>query len=92
MLNFVRVTSLAEAETVAVQRGSAMDDQQWWDANHLLLTQLVDEAAYPVASRVGTAAGRAYGAAYDPEHAYRFGLHRVLDGLAAVIERHDTRP
>jgi len=89
VLNFVRITALAEAETVAARRGSAMDDQQWWDANQPLLAQLVDETAFPVASRVGTAAGQAHAAAYDPDDAYRFGLRRVLDGLAAVIERND---
>ena len=41
---------------------------------------------YPTASRVGAAAGAAHGAAYDPDHAYTFGLQRVLDGLGALID------
>ena len=30
--------------------------------------------------------GAAHGAAYDPDHAYTFGLQRVLDGLGALID------
>ncbi|MGW0632680.1 hypothetical protein [Streptomyces sp. NPDC002758] len=40
----------------------------------------------PTAARVGAAAGEAHGGAYSPAHAYEFGLRRVLDGLAALIE------
>ncbi len=39
--------------------------------------QVVDNAA----------AGQAHDAAYSAEHAYAFGLARVLDGLAALIEK-----
>lgn len=39
---------------------------------------------YPLAQRVGAAAGEAQQAAYSPEHAWRFGLERVLGGLAAL--------
>ncbi|MBC7561170.1 MAG: hypothetical protein H7270_17910 [Dermatophilaceae bacterium] len=41
---------------------------------------------YPRATRIGTAAGAAQGSAHTPTHAYRFGLARVLDGLAPLIE------
>jgi hypothetical protein len=41
---------------------------------------------YPIAARVGAAAGAAHGAAYDPDHAYTFGLQRVLDGLGVLID------
>ena len=37
-------------------------------------------------SGVGTAAGEAQRSARHPEHAWRFGTARVLDGLAALIE------
>ena len=42
----------------------------------------------PPGSDVGqrAAAGAAHGAAYDPDHAYTFGLQRVLDGLGALID------
>jgi len=66
--------------------GSALDDERWWAANAPLLERVLDPARYPRAVRIGSAAGAAHGAAYSPDHAYRFGLARVLDGLAALIE------
>ena len=55
-----------------------------------LLARVLDPEKYPTAVRVGAAAGTAQGAAYHPEHAYEFGLRRVLDGLGVLID--DARP
>jgi hypothetical protein len=30
-------------------------------------------------------AGEKYGAAYAPEHAFAFGLERILDGIEALV-------
>jgi len=57
-----------------------------------VLERVLDPAAYPLASRVGAAAGAAHGSAADPDHAYRFGLDRVLDGLAAFVDRASAEP
>jgi AcrR family transcriptional regulator len=65
---------------------SALDDAAWWEANAPLLAQALDPAAYPRAVRIGAAAGAAQGSAHDPEHAWAFGLARVLDGLAALAD------
>jgi hypothetical protein len=46
-----------------------------------------DPARYPVADRVGSAAGQAHQAAYNLEHEYVFGLERMIDGLVALIGR-----
>jgi hypothetical protein len=48
---------------------------------------VVDPERYPLAARVGEAAGEAHGSTYDPAHAYAFGLERVLDGLAVLVDR-----
>jgi AcrR family transcriptional regulator len=86
LLSFVQANARATNDARAAQLASAMDDQQWWAANAPLLARILDERAYPLAARVGSAAGAAHGSAYDPDHAYRFGLGRVLDGLAATID------
>lgn len=65
---------------------TGQDDAAWWAANAPILERVMDPGAYPRASRIGTAAGAAQGGAYDPDTAWRFGLRRVLDGLAALIE------
>jgi AcrR family transcriptional regulator len=86
LLTFIQAAARAAADARDLQRDSAMDDEQWWAANAPLLARVFDEDAYPTAARVGSAAGAAHGGAYRPEHAYEFGLQRVLDGLAALID------
>jgi AcrR family transcriptional regulator len=86
LLSFVQSNARAAAEAQAARRQSGLDDAQWWAAAGPLLARVLDPARYPRAVRVGTAAGAAHGSAHDPDHAYRFGLARVLDGLAALID------
>lgn len=87
MLDFVRASALAAHDASATRCDSGITDEQWWAANAPLLERILDPGAYPTAARVGSAAGAAHGGAYSPEHAWEFGLQRVLDGLAALIER-----
>ncbi len=86
LLSFVQSCGRAAADARATERHTAMDDAQWWATNAPLLARVFDEHAYPTAARIGTAAGTAHGSAYDPRHAYAFGLQRVLDGLASLID------
>lgn len=86
VLDFVRIVTLAEVDAVARQATSGVADQQWWDVAGSLLATYADASAYPLASRIGTATGAAHGTTYDVEHAYHFGLTRVLDGLAPILE------
>lgn len=89
LLDFVRASALAAADAEATRRESELSDEQWWSANAPLLARVFDGTAYPTAARVGAAAGAAYQGAYSPDHAFRFGLQRVLDGLGVMIDRHD---
>ncbi|MHA6796666.1 TetR/AcrR family transcriptional regulator [Pseudonocardia bannensis] len=88
LLGFVRSHARDAADARATQHATGMDDEQWWSINEPLLARVLDESTYPTAVRVGAAAGSAHGSAWSPEHAWHFGLARVLDGLAALIERH----
>lgn len=88
LLTFIQASARGAADARAAQHDSAMSDQAWWEANAPLLAQVLDEHAYPTAARVGTAAGAAHGTAYDPDHAYAFGLQRVLDSLNTLIQQH----
>jgi hypothetical protein len=47
---------------------------------------MLDVDRYAVAVRVGTAATEQYSGLHDPAHAFTFGLERVLDGIAVLIE------
>ena len=86
LLSFVQANARAVVDAAATRRDSAMDDEQWWAAAGPLLARVLDPGTYPLAVRVGAASGAAHGSAHDPDHAYRFGLARVLDGLAHLVE------
>lgn len=72
-------------EAAQVVQSTGQTDEQWWAVRAPILGQLMDGSRYPVAARVGTAAGETYGAASDPAHAFEFGLQRLLDGIEAFI-------
>lgn len=86
LLSFVRACARDTIDAQATQRRSAMDDAQWWQSAGPVLARVLDPDAYPRATRIGAAAGAAHGSAHDPDHAYRFGLDRLLDGLAQLID------
>ena len=86
LLAVVRAHALGAEEARAARAESGVDDQAWWERNEPLLARVLDPAAHPLASRVGTAAAARHGSAWDPDHAWAFGLARTLDGLAALVE------
>lgn len=92
LLSFVQAWAQAAADARATRRESAMDDERWWAAHAPLLQKVIDPANYPLAVRVGTAAGTAHRAAYNPQHAYDFGLQTILDGFAALIGNASQQP
>ncbi|WP_028478270.1 TetR/AcrR family transcriptional regulator C-terminal domain-containing protein [Nocardia sp. CNY236] len=86
VLGFVTSVSRLAIDTDHAAADSAMSDRQWWERAAPVLAQVFDEQQYPLAARVGTAAGTAHDAAYSADHAYEFGLALVLDGLARRID------
>jgi hypothetical protein len=72
-------------ETARVR--AEQSDDAWWESVAPQLERFLDPAEYPVAVRVGTAASSAYEGAFDPDHAFEFGLARLLDGIAAFVAR-----
>jgi len=84
---FVHGAARGAAEARAVVAQTGLTDAQWWAAMAPYLDKVFDPTAFPLASRVGSAAGEQHGAAYDFEHAFEFGLARLLDGVEALIEQ-----
>jgi hypothetical protein len=72
---------LGFVQGIAAQEPATTPDNVWWEAAGPLLAEVVDPEQYPLASRVGTAAGEAQGGAYDADRAYEFGLQRIIEGL-----------
>lgn len=87
LIGFVRDSARSAAEAQAAQARSGVTDFAWWQERGPVFEVVYEHGRYPTATRVGAAAGAALGAAFHPGHAYEFGLGRVLDGLAALIER-----
>lgn len=79
-----------EADQVIDRTG--ITDQQWWQQVGPTFAQVFDATRFPLADRVGHAAGQAHQAAHDPEHTYRFGLDRLIDGVTALITRRCAAP
>lgn len=82
---YVEGAARRSVEAAQAEQHTGMSDAQWWEAHAPLLAKVFDASRYPTAARVGAAAGAAYGSAYPPEHAFEFGLQRVLDGIESFI-------
>ncbi|MDZ4266120.1 MAG: TetR/AcrR family transcriptional regulator C-terminal domain-containing protein [Mycobacterium sp.] len=80
VLDFVR--SSARAQAHARREREQETPQQWWGREGAKLEQLGVTDRFPLAARIGTAAGRAQNAANDADAAYAFGLRVIFDGLA----------
>ncbi|MGU3435855.1 TetR/AcrR family transcriptional regulator [Actinomycetes bacterium M1A6_2h] len=71
--------------------GGAMTEDEWWESMRSewqrvepVLALAMNRDDYPLASRVGAASAQAYEGA-DAEALFRFGLDRIVDGLAVLI-------
>ncbi|MFC9790224.1 TetR/AcrR family transcriptional regulator [Rhodococcus sp. NPDC127528] len=87
VLSHVTGTARLLVSVEQTARDSGLTDAQWWAATAPILERLLDPAAYPVSDRVGSAAGREHQAASSPQHALRFGLDRILDGVDALVHQ-----
>ena len=74
----------AQSAAEAVRR-TGMSDAEWWQAYAPHLAARIAPERFPLASRVGTAAGQAHGGPFSADHAFEFGLQRILDGIATLV-------
>lgn len=77
----------AEHAVRQAERQSGQTDLEWWEANAEELGRVMASRDYPIAGRVGSAAGEAYQAGTDPRRELEFGLARILDGIEAYVAR-----
>ncbi|MER7892786.1 TetR/AcrR family transcriptional regulator [Micromonospora sp. NPDC094482] len=77
------VRGAVEAAQAAERTG--MTEEQWWGAHAPYLEKAMDPRRFPLAARVGAAAGEEYQAASDPARAFEFGLARILDGIETLV-------
>lgn len=86
VLNFVRGIAVDLVASDRLEATSGQTDVEWWRARQSVLSEVITPARFPLATRVGAAAGAAANTAYDPLRAYAFGLDLVLDGIARLVE------
>ncbi|MEV6137282.1 TetR/AcrR family transcriptional regulator [Nocardia sp. NPDC051990] len=86
VVGFVTSVARIAIDTERAAADSAISDGQWWERAAPLLAQFFDAERYPLAARIGAVAGQAHDSAYSADDAYEFGLARVLDGLADLVE------
>jgi AcrR family transcriptional regulator len=87
VLDYVNGAARSAVDAEHAERRTGRSGEQWWAEYAPLLERVFDPERYPVAARVGAAAGEEYEAAADPARAFDFGLARVIDGIAALVER-----
>ncbi|WP_034335828.1 TetR/AcrR family transcriptional regulator [Deinococcus misasensis] len=80
---------LSLRQTRAIQ-DSGLTDLEWWTMQAPLLERVMDSRRFPVASRVGQAAGEIHNAPFNPEHHLQFGLERILDGIESLLAERKT--
>ncbi len=87
LLTHVEGVARRRVEADQVIERTGITDRQWWEQVGPTFAQVFDAPRFPLADRVGRAAGQAHQAAHDPEHAYRFGLERLIEGVSALVAR-----
>lgn len=60
---------------------SGLDDAQWWEIAGPLLAEFMPAADYPVSGRVGSTVGELFSGPGNADHAYRYGLKRLIAGV-----------
>jgi len=86
LLGYVQSAAALRAVWMRVPEETGQTDDEWWLSIAPTLEQVLDVERYAVAVRVGTAATDEYRGLHDPGYAFEFGLERVLDGVAVLIE------
>jgi AcrR family transcriptional regulator len=89
---YVTGAARGAVEAAQAEGNTGMTDEEWWYAHSPFFAKVFDPARYPLATRVGATAGEAHNAAYDPRHAFEFGLQRVLDGIETFVGSRAVRP
>lgn len=74
----------------AAERATGMSEAEWWEANAAELGELMAGREYPLAGRVGQAAGEAYQASADPGAELEFGLARIIEGIVSYAAARST--
>ncbi|MGB3698907.1 MAG: TetR/AcrR family transcriptional regulator C-terminal domain-containing protein [Gordonia sp. (in: high G+C Gram-positive bacteria)] len=80
---FATGNARSRIDQVATRADSGMTDAQWWEIAGPLLAEAMSADVYPVSMRVGATVGEAFAGPGNADHAYEYGLARLIDGIVA---------
>ena len=86
VLTHVEGCARVAASLRRAEMDSGMSDLEWWQASAPVMERFEKPGSFPVASRVGTAAGMEYQASAAPVSALEFGLDRILAGIQCLLD------
>jgi AcrR family transcriptional regulator len=89
--DFVRGSARSAIEAASAPEATGVSDRGWWEAHAEHLGRLVSAEQFPLAVRVGAAAGEAYGGATDPKRTFAFGLERLIGGIVLHVQGKSPR-
>ncbi len=89
--NYVHGAVRAAVEVRRVGRDTGKDNPEWWREYEPLFVRLFDSERFPVAAEVGMSVGEEHYGPEAPEVAFEFGLERLLDGVAVLVEKAASR-
>ncbi|MFT4088548.1 MAG: TetR/AcrR family transcriptional regulator C-terminal domain-containing protein [Gordonia sp. (in: high G+C Gram-positive bacteria)] len=81
----------SRVDQLATYAESGMTDAQWWEVVGPALAEAMPEGRYPVSSRVGNAVGELFEGPGNADHAYEYGLDRLVAGILADLAVMDDR-
>jgi AcrR family transcriptional regulator len=82
----VQSSARLQAANLSAQRSDGMTEEEWWTTTVPLLRRVM-VGSFPVAGRVGKAAGEALAPGPSHDHLYRFGLDVLCDAVDTLIAR-----
>lgn len=83
LVDFVKAA--ARSMALADRERTGETHAQWWAREGAALQRIDVSHLFPLASRIGQAAGSHHGAAGDASFAYTFGIDRLVAGITALI-------
>lgn len=84
--DYVRGSAKGAIEARGAVTATGQSDLEWWSAHSAHLARLVRTEQFPLAVRVGAAAGAAYEGPTDSTRSFEFGLERLISGIALYVE------
>jgi len=80
--NYVRGTAVNIEEEAQAEQETGLDEEQWMDTQQSRLGEILGSGAYPLMAR----AVADENLEFDVDRLMEFGLQRLLDGLAPILE------